>query len=68
MKIGNGITVIAGSTFREIPSLTSVILGNSIKSIGGYAFYQSGTENGIDKIEIPNSVETLGDGVLWKVG
>lgn len=68
VKIGNGITVIAGSTFREIPSLTSVILGNSIKSIGGYAFYQSGTEKGIDKIEIPNSVNTLGDGVFMESG
>lgn len=68
VSVGNGITDIASYTFRDIPALTSVTLGNSLKSIGDYAFYQSGTDSGIAKIVIPDSVESLGKGVFMESG
>lgn len=43
--------------FRNCNGLTSASIGNSVTSIGDYAFFHC---NGLSSIELPNSVTTIG--------
>ena len=51
------VASIGDSTFVECTSLTSVIIPNSVTSIGNYAFYHSS----LTSVTIPNSVTSIGD-------
>ena len=46
------------SPFRDISTLTSVTISNSVTSIGDYAFFYC---SGLTSIEIPNSVTNIGE-------
>ena len=46
------------SAFSNCSSLTSIVIPNSVTSIGSYAFYKCSS---LTSIVIPNSVETIGD-------
>ncbi|WP_288707613.1 leucine-rich repeat protein [uncultured Alistipes sp.] len=50
------LTEVPAGTFQKLKNLKKVILPNTIKSINKKAFYQSGLQS----IEIPASVETIG--------
>lgn len=45
------------SPFRYCKKLSNVVIGNSVKSIGEYAF----ANTGLSKIDIPNSVTIICD-------
>ena len=45
-----------GEAFRDNTSITSIVIPNSVTSIGGSAFYNC---SGLTSVEIPNSVTTI---------
>lgn len=49
--------------FSDCPSLTSVVIPNSVTRIGKNAFYECGT---LTSVEIPNSVTEIGEGAFYK--
>ena len=49
--------------FKQMKTLTSVTIGNSITSIGKEAFYQCSS---LTSIEIPNSVTSIGDWAFYQ--
>ena len=53
--------LIAGGTFKDCSSLTSITIPNSVTSIGEYAF--SGCSS-LTSITIPNSVTSIGSGAF----
>lgn len=55
------VTGIAKGAFRECVNLTSVVLPETLVSIGVEAFYGC---TALSKIKIPNSVTVFGDGVF----
>ena len=55
--IGNGVTSIDGSAFRECISLISVTIPNSVTSIDWFAFYGC---TGLTGVTIPDSVTSIG--------
>ena len=58
--IPEGIKQIAGAAFEGCTSLTSVTIGNSVTSIGEYAFYNCS----LTSVTIGNSVTSIGDGAF----
>lgn len=54
------VVSIAGYTFKSLSKLKEVTLPNTIKSIGDYAFSNSGLKS----INIPSSVEVIGTGAF----
>ena len=52
---GTNLTELPAGTFQELKNLKKVILPNTLISIGGHAF----AESGLQSIEIPASVETI---------
>ena len=57
IKIKDGTKIIADNTFSSCSSLTSVIIPNSVTSIGNYAFYDC---SNLTDIIIPSSVANIG--------
>ena len=62
----NKITLIGESAFRECSMLEYVALGDNLKTIGNYAFYDckkmgNSTIPAEKNLNIPDSVETIGD-------
>ena len=55
--IGDGVTTIGDSAFRECSSLTSVTIGDSVTTIGGGAFSSCSS---LTSVTIGNSVTTIG--------
>ena len=55
--IGDGITTIGSSAFRNCFALNSVTIPNSVRTIGAYAFYNC---RALTSVTIPNSVRTIG--------
>ena len=55
--IGDCVTSIANTAFRECSSLTSCTIGSGVTSIGSQVFYQC---RSITSIVIPDSVTTIG--------
>jgi hypothetical protein len=53
--IEDGVTTIAPSAFRGLENAASVMIGNSVETIGAYAFYGCP----ITSVTIGNSVETI---------
>jgi len=60
--IGNSVTSIGSSAFKNCTSLTSIEIPNSVTSIGSNAFYGC---TGLTSIEIPNSVTSIASGTFW---
>ena len=58
--VPEGIERIAGYAFKEC-DFTSVIISNSVKSIGDYAFIHC---HGLTSVTIPNSVTSIGEGAF----
>ena len=58
--VPEGIERIAGYAFKEC-DFTSVIISNSVKSIGDYAFIHC---HGLTSLTIPNSVTSIGEGAF----
>ena len=58
--VPEGIERIAGYAFKEC-NFTSVIISNSVKSIGDYAFIHC---HGLTSVTIPNSVTSIGEGAF----
>ena len=58
--IGDEITHIGSSSFKEFPFLISVLIGERVQSIGNNAF-QSANLNDCPCLYIPNSVESIGE-------
>ena len=56
--IGDSVTTIGNSAFRDCRTLTSVTIPNSIKTIGDEAFLDCSS---LTSVTIPNSVTTIGD-------
>ena len=56
--IGDGITTIGSSAFRNCFALNSVTIPNSVRTIGAYAFYNC---SALTSVTIPNSVTTIGN-------
>ncbi|GFP75534.1 leucine-rich repeat protein [Clostridium fungisolvens] len=54
---GHTVTSIGSNAFREKP-LTSVVIPDTVTSIGGFAFYYCSS---LTSITIPNSVTSIGD-------
>lgn len=54
------ITVIGASAFRSCAKLTSIALPSGLKTIGGYAFMESG----LTSLDVPASVEIIGQ---WSI-
>ena len=52
---GTNLTALPAGTFQKLKNLKKVILPNTLISIGGHAF----AESGLQSIEIPASVETI---------
>ena len=61
ITIGKGITSIPEQAFVDFYTTQSITLPQGLKSIGKEAFY--GTR--IEQITIPNSVENIGEDILW---
>ena len=57
LVIQDGIRVVAGGAFKHCPALTSIVLPNTLLSIGDAAFFQSH----ITTLTIPNSVSYIGE-------
>ena len=55
--IGNGLNIIAGSTFYSCTNLTSVTLPNSVTNIGDWAFFEC---TSLTNVTLPNSVTSIG--------
>lgn len=62
VSIGAGITEIGSIAFRGTSNLETVTIasGSQLKTIGGYAFDQSGVKS----INLPEGLETIGEGVF----
>lgn len=69
LKIAEGVTVIGAYAFQCCPSLRSVILPNTVTTIGARAF--SGTivsgkpQTALTEIRIPNSVTSIGENAFF---
>ena len=61
--IGDGVTSIGRSAFRNCSDLTSINIPNSVTSIGGSAFQSC---SGLTSVIIPNSVTSIGDYAFYK--
>ena len=51
-----------GNAFKEKPSITSLVLGGEVTSIGNNAFQDC---TGLTSVTIPNAVKTIGDYAFW---
>ena len=58
--VPNGVEVIAPHAFDTAWSLTEIVLPDTVKEIGEYAFYQSGLKN----IKLPDSVKAIKKGTF----
>ena len=58
--VPDGVEVIAPHAFDTAWSLTEIILPDTVKEIGEYAFYQSG----LKKIKLPDPVKTIKEGTF----
>ena len=56
ISVGNSVTSITNWAFAYCSSLTSIILPDSVKSIGNYTFYNSS----LPSIIIPDSISSIG--------
>ncbi|MCM1306522.1 MAG: leucine-rich repeat domain-containing protein [Bacteroides sp.] len=61
VNIGDNVTLIPSSAFRNCTSITHITIPNSVTRIGGYAFY--GCSN-LSNIIIPDSVTYVGRSAL----
>ena len=61
LVLEEGVRIILDDAFYETGKLTSVILPESIDSIGSSAF----SDSGIEKITIPSNVKSIGSGAFW---
>lgn len=62
VEIKEGTRIIAGHVFNSCKELTSVIIPNTVISIGEFAFYNC---RGLTSIDIPNSVLTIGHNAFY---
>ena len=62
ITIGNSVTEIGNSTFKECSGLTAITIPNSVTSIGESAFYGC---SGLTSLTIPNSVTEIGWGAFY---
>jgi hypothetical protein len=63
--IENGVTRIGEGAFAECYGLTEVILPQSLKEIGEYAFYW---DFNLEKVTLENGIETIGEGAFGICG
>ncbi len=61
-RLPNTIDQIPNSAFRDCKSLQSVTIGEKVKIIGDFSFYNSG----LHSIKIPDSVQTIGERAFGK--
>lgn len=59
LVIGEGVETIGKNAFRENWNIRSVVLPNSLRTIGEYAFFSC--EYQLKKIEMPASLDSIGD-------
>lgn len=62
VNIPEGVERIPDGVFAECAALSSVTLPSSLKSVGAYAFYNSGLES----VSLPDGVELIGKGAFQK--
>ncbi len=70
--VNDGVTYIGVYAFKDCRNVLSVSLGNTVQTIGDYAFCQCGdlyeNENKLTEIVIPDSVEVIGTGAFQDDG
>ena len=59
--IGDDVYAIGNTAFYHCSSITSITIGNNVKSIGWYAFDQCN----MSSVVIPNSVKTIDNGAFF---
>ena len=59
LEIGEGVEIIGKNAFRENWSIRSVVLPNTLRTIGEYAFFYC--EYQLSKIELPASLDSIGN-------
>ena len=61
VEFGPTITAISDNMFRDVTKLKSVIIGDGVTTIGSYAFYNVGTDDGVEELQVTlgSNIETI---------
>ena len=62
---GSPVTRISDNAFKQCKTLKSVVIPNSVKTIGKSAFYDC---NSLERVTISNSVKSIGESAFYSCG
>ena len=62
VEFGDMVTTINPNMFNDASKLSKLVIGNGVKTIGDYAFYDAGDDESVGELVVTmgNSVETIG--------